>query len=272
MKTAIYQYWDGTPKPSCYAGVRNMKEYANRIGADYKFEQNPQWLRTRWKIENGGYSAHYGAFKPLFESAWDDYDKILFVDTDVFAVDGLEENVFDHFHGEIGICDEPFQPKQRTITKGRITSEQDNRWANMVKKHYGVEVPRTDDGLVRVFNTGMVLYSKQGRLKAQKDFDKFDNYIRLVRNAGLDSFYTCDQPYLHAMMYAKGFDVQEMDNNWNSYVHGTRDIYHEKRYIVDHRTSETKFVHCQFPGADNMNEEQLLRVVNLPREEWNYEI
>ena len=142
----------------------------------------------------------------------------------------------------------------------------------MVKKHYGVEVPRTDEGLVRVFNTGMVLYSKQGRLKAQKDFDKFDNYIRLVRNAGLDSFYTCDQPYLHAMMYAKGFDVQEMNNNWNSYVHGTRDIHHEKRYIVDHRTSETKFVHCQFPGADNMNEEQLLRVVNLPREEWNYEI
>ena len=100
MKTAIYQYWDGTPRPSCYAGVRNMREYADRIGADYKFEQNPNWLRTRWKIENGGYSAHYGAFKPLFESAWDEYDKILFVDTDVFAVDGLEENVFDHFHGE----------------------------------------------------------------------------------------------------------------------------------------------------------------------------
>ena len=272
MKTAIYQYWDGTPRPSCYAGVRNMREYADRIGADYKFEQNPNWLRTRWKIENGGYSAHYGAFKPLFDSAWDDYDKILFVDTDVFAVDGLTENVFDHFTGEIGICDEPFQPKQRTITTGRITSQQDGRWANMVKNHYGVEVPRTEDGLVRIFNTGMVLYSKEGRLKAQQDFEPFDSYIGLVRTSGLDSFYTCDQPYLHAMMYAKDFDVQEMDNNWNSYVHGTRDINHEKRYIVDHRTPDTKFVHCQFPGADAMDEAQLLRVVNLPREEWNYEI
>ena len=272
MKTAIYQYWDGNVRESVHAGVANMKAYADRIGADYLFEDNPQWLRTECKLDFGGYSPHYGAFKPLFNSAWDQYDKILFVDTDVFAVDGLTDNIFDHFHSEIGICDEPFQPKQRLITKGRITSQQDERWAKMVKDVYNAEVPRTEEGLVRIFNTGMVLYSKEGRLKAQQQFEPFDKYVQAVRSTGLDSFYTCDQPYLHTMMYAKGFDVQEMDNNWNSYVHGTKDIHHEKRYIVDHRTPDTKFVHCQFPGADNMNEEQLLRVVNLPREQWNYEI
>lgn len=272
MKTAIYQYWDGQVRPSCLAGVANMRAYADRIGAHYKFENNPQWLRSRWKLDFGSYSPHYGAFKPLFEPEWDEYDKILFVDTDVFAVENLQESIFDSFTGEIGICDEPFQPKQRLITKGRITSQQDELWAKTIKEAYNIEVPRTEEGLVRIFNTGMVLYSKEARLKAQKEFEPFQKYVQLIRSKPLDSFYTCDQPFLHTMMYAKNFDVQEMDNKWNSYVHGTKDINHEKRYIVDHRTSETKFVHCQFPGADNMNEAQLLRVVNLPREQWNYEI
>jgi len=271
MKTAIYQYWDGTPKPSCYAGVRNMREYADRIGADYKFEQNPNWFRKNFQ-DVGNYSAHFGAFKPIFDSAYDDYDAIMFADTDVFAVDGLSENVFDQLEGDVAVCEETFQPKQRTITTGNITSERDNAWAKMLKKHYGVELPRTDDGLVRVFNSGVVLYSKQGRLKAQKAFYDFSKYINLCRNSGMIGFYVSDQPYLHAMMFAHKLDVQIMDAGWNSFVHGTRDIYHEKRYIVDHRTPETKFVHCQFPGADDMTEEQLLRVVNLPREEWNYEI
>ena len=272
MKTAIYQYWDGNIRQSVRAGVNNMQVYAKRIGADYLFEDNPQWIRQDLKLDFGGYSPHYGAFKPLFDKRWDSYDKILFVDTDVFTIDGLEENIFDYFTGEIGICDEPFQPKQRQITKGRITSEQDERWAQMVKVAYNVDVPRTEEGLVRVFNTGMVLYSKEGRLKAQRDFVPFQRYVSLVRQSLLDSFYTCDQPYLHAMMFAKGFDVQEMNNGWNSYVHGTRDIHHEKRYIVDHRNAETKFVHCQFPGADDMTAKQLWKIVNLPREEWDYEI
>ena len=272
MKTAIYQYWDGNIKPSVYAGVKNMKSYAERIGADYLFEDNPNWLRKVKNMNFGSYSPHYGAFKPLFDSHWDQYDKILFADTDVFTIENLKENIFDHFQGEIGICEEPFQPKQRTITLGRITSETDNLWAKTVKEAYGVEMPRTSDGLVKVYNTGVVLYSRKGRLKAQKEFEPFDNYVKLVRSKKLNSFYTCDQPYLHAMMFAKKFDVQIMDEGWNSYIHGTIDKYQPKRRIVDWRNEKTKFVHCQFPGADDMQEDQLLKVVNLPRKDWGYDI
>lgn len=271
-RNVIYQYWDGDIRPSCIAGYQNMRAYAKKIRASHIFEPNPQWLRTVKKMDFGGYSPHYGAFKPLFDSRFDQYDNILFVDTDVFAVDGLEDNIFDHFHGEIGICEEPFQPKQRTITLGRITSQADEIWAKTVEKAYGVPMPRTEDGLVKVYNTGMVLYSAEGRKKAQRDFERFDFYVQMIRNAGLDSFYTCDQPYLHAMMFAKGFDVQIMDPGWNSYVHGTRDKINPKRRIMDWRDENTKFVHCQFPGADNMTGEQLWKVVNLPRDQWGYDI
>jgi hypothetical protein len=272
MKVAIYQFWDGNVRESALAGVKNMKSYAERIGADYKFENNPHWLKRDLKIDFGGYSAHFGAFKPVFNSEWDSYDKILFADTDVFTIENLEENIFDHFHGEIGICEEHFQPKQRLITAGRITSKLDEKWAKLLEKNYGVKVPRTKENLVRVFNSGVVLYSKEGRIKAQKEFEKFDNYVAMIRSSGLHSFYASDQPFLHAMMFAKKFNVQEMDSGWNSYVHGTADIYQPKRRIVDHRTEKTKFVHCQFPGADNMNEEQLLKIVNLSRDKWDYDI
>jgi len=271
MKTLIYQYWDGPVKPSVKAGVDAMRTYAERIGADYLFEDNPRYIRDR---RFGNYSAHYGAFKPVFEKPYRDYDFILFADTDVFPVDNLQENIFEYFDhsADIGICTEPFQPKQRQITTGRITSARDEQWARMVKDKWGTEVPRTEEGLVKVYNTGVVLYSDKGMEHARNNWASFDEYVNLVRSIGLDSFYTCDQPYLHAMMFATNMKVMEMDNNWNSYVHGTRDKIQPKRRIMDWRTPETKFVHCQFPGADNMNEEQLLKVVNLPRDQWGYDI
>jgi hypothetical protein len=272
MKTAIYQYWDGPVRESVHACVKNIKAYADKIGADYLFEDNPKFITTEMKMNLANYTPHYGSFKVIFNSNWDKYDKILFLDTDVFAVDNLKENIFDFFTKEIGICTEPFQPKQRQITLGQITSKQDEKFADFVKKKYNTDLPRTSEGLVKVYNTGMVLYSKEGRLKAQKEFDNFEKFVRDIKNHGLIPFYGSDQGYLHAMMFAKGFDVQEMDNNWNSYIHGTKDKHQPKRRIVDHRTPETKFVHCQFPGADNMNEEQLLKIVNLPREQWGYDI
>tara|TARA_E500000318_G_scaffold88996_2_gene86478 strand:+ start:6771 stop:7586 length:816 start_codon:yes stop_codon:yes gene_type:complete len=271
MKNLIYQYWNGKVKPSCRAGVKNMKEYADRIGVDHVFEENPNYTQ-KLAMPNWSHAKYFDCFKPVFENEFNEYDNILFCDTDVFAIKGLTENIFDGFNHDIGICDEPFQPKQRTITLGRITSQSDNKWANLIEKTYGGKMPRTEDGLVRAYNTGVVLYSRKGINKVREQFEKFDSYARLVLNAGLDGFYSCDQPYLHAMLFSKDIDILEMDNGWNSYVHGTTDKIQPKRRIVDHRNENTKFVHCQFPGADNMNEEQLLKIVNLPQKEWGYDI
>lgn len=267
----IYQYWDGEVRESCLAGVNAMKKYAETIGAEYIFEDNPRFLNKHFGYDFGNYSPHYGAFKPIFDESFDKYDKILFVDTDVFPVEELETNIFDEFTGEIGICNEPFQPKQRLITKGRITSAQDDKWAKMVKDIWGAEVPRVD-GLVEVFNTGMVLYSKEARQKAREEWVDPQTYVSFVRSKRLDAFYTCDQPYLHAMMFVCNFDVQRMNNGWNSYIHYTRDIHHSDRYLCDWRDEETKFVHVQFAGADNLDAETHWRIVNLPKEEWGINV
>jgi len=268
-KNLIYQYWDGNIRPSVYAGITAMNKYAQKIMSDYKFEDNPCYIHDR---RFGNYSAHFGAFKPVFEAPYNEYSHVLFADTDVFPVDGLEENIFEGFEGHVGICTEPFQPKQRQITLGRITSESDEKWAKMIKNEWGVDVPRTEEGLVKVYNSGVVLYSNEGMKHARDHWPSFDKYVNLCRKTGLDSFYGSDQPYLHAMMFVTDMKVVEMDNGWNSYIHGTKDKFQPKRRIMDWRNENTKFVHCQFPGADDMSEEQLLKVVNLPRDQWGYDI
>ena len=265
----IYQYWDGDVRESCRAGVIAMQQYAERIGAEYIFEENPQFLKKHFGYNFGNYSPHYGAFKPIYDESFDKYDKILFVDTDVFPIEGLTQNIFDEFTGEIGICTEPEQPRIRTITKGRITSKQDEKWADMVKRIWDTDVPRTEDGLVEVFNTGMVLYSKQARVKAREEWVDPDLYVQLCKREGLDSFYNCDQPYLHAMMFVCDFDVQYMENGWNSYIHYARTVDREERYLCDWRNKSTKFVHVQFAGADNLDQRTHHRIVNLPQEKWN---
>jgi len=203
----IYQYWDGDLRPGCHAGVANMGAYAERIGAEYLFEHNPRFVTNL-----GGYSPHYGAFKPIYDESFHKYDNVLFADTDVFAVDGLTESIFDGFDSDIGICTEPDQPVLRLKTAGRITSACDEVWASLVKSRWGATVPRTEDGLVKVYNSGVVLYSNAGLLNAADRFMPFDEYVSAINATGLPAFYTCDQPYLHLML--DRMDWVEMDGGW----------------------------------------------------------
>jgi len=263
MKNLIYQYWDGDLRPGCHAGIENMQAYADRIGSEYLFEHNPKFVTNL-----GSYSPHYGAFKPIYDESFHKYDNVLFADTDVFAVDGLTENIFEGFSSDIGICTEPDQPKLRINTAGRITSKSDERWASVIEAKWKTKVPRTTDGLVKVYNSGVVLYSNAGLLKAKERFVPFDEYVNAVRAAGLIAFYTCDQPYLHAMLDVANMNWAELDNGWNCYIHYVRQG-DEPRCVNDTRTKNTKFVHVQLAGADHLDAETHWRIVNLPQDEWN---
>ena len=112
MKNVIYQYWDGPMNPCIEYSKEQFKNYADKIGCDYIFEHNPKYVSNL-----GKYSPHYGAFKPVFESSFDKYDNVMFVDSDVFPVNNIEENIFSEFAAtgkEIGICEEWNAPKVRT--------------------------------------------------------------------------------------------------------------------------------------------------------------
>ena len=250
-------------RQGCQAGIENMRAYAASVGAEYLFEHNPKFVTNL-----GSYSSYYGAFKPIYEESFHKYDNVLFADTDVFAVEGLAQDIFEGFGSDIGICTEPDQPKLRIHTAGRITSERDERWASIVATKWNTKVPRTSDGLVRVYNAGVVLYSNAGLLKAKERFISFKEYVSAMSGVGLPAFYTADQPYLHAMLDVARMDWTELDNGWNSYIHHAQQGK-EPRFVNDTRTENTKFVHVQLTGADHLDAAWHWRVVNLPQSEWD---
>ncbi len=262
MKNLIYQYWDGKLFPGVLSGSTNMKKYADRIGAEYLFEHNPKFVTNL-----GRYSPHYGSFKPIYDESFHSYDNVLFTDTDVFPVDGLEESIFENFDSDMGICTEPYQPKSRAASTGQISGVMDEKWASMVKSKWNVDMPRTDEGLLKVYNSGVVMYSNKGLLKAKEKFVEFKEYVSLVTKNRISTFYTADQNYIHAMLKVAEMDYVELGIEWNSYMHyiGSGD----NRPVNDMRVDGTKFVHVQLSAADHYDADTLNRIVNLPVDEWN---
>lgn len=260
----IYQFWEGTLTSGNEAGVQLMKEYAERIGVEHKFELNPSWPKdARIQRKNlGRYNPHYGAFKFIFDTSFDVYDNIMFCDTDVVPVDGLIENIFDEFTGDIGICEEHMQPELRVkYNMGGINNANDNKWLEVISRLYNHKLSRDSDNRPRVFNSGMVIYSRQARIHARKVFKDFKEYTSSMQSFGLPAFYQGDQNYLNAML--PFFEWQLMDYKWNSQIFFTPNTTGENRPISDYRYGDkANFVHVQLRGADHYDIKKLRKVVN----------
>lgn len=265
VKNLIYQYWDGNLVPGVRASAENISQYAKHIGVEHLFEENPRFVNNL-----GCYSPHYGSFKPIFDESFHQYDNVLFLDADIFAVDGLKENIFEGFSAELGICTEPLQPELRKQAVGKITATTDELWAKTINAKWGVQMPRDKNGLLKVYNSGMVLYSNKGLLKAKQNFVPFKEYVDLINSTrGLDSFYTADQNYVHAMLEVADMDWVELDNEWNHLIHWMRNPKTNVRELHNPRNKNTKLVHIQANGISNYDAETHWRITNLPKNEWN---
>lgn len=266
-KNLIYQYWTVMPgkklPPAVEVGKKFMSDYAESIGADYKFSLNPKW-DSKCSIPE-----YYNAFEPIFNPEYyENYDNVLFCDLDIIPVDDMTENIFDQDIVDMGICREKHKEEIRQTTDSRINAKADEMWNNILVREFDTEMPRNKKGQMKVFNTGVVLYTKAGMEKARKNWVPFQKYINKMQ--GLNRFYSIDQNYLHAMMHIGKMDYTEMDEGWNSYVH-----YHGpegitgKRPVWDCRTKNTKFVHVQLRNADNQDYEWHRTIANRPVSEWD---
>lgn len=266
MKNLIYQYWDGDIPLGAIVSRKLMESYADKIGVDYLFEHNPRWVTKYGKV-----SHFFGHFKLIYDKRFDQYENILYVDSDIYPVDGLSDNIFHDCDGDIGICEETWQPQYRLKMKGHhISNIWDEKWFKAIHKKWKVSLPRTDDGLPKVFNAGVILYTRSGINKLKQSLVSVDNYIAYMRNEGFRGFYISDQPYLHAMIFVCGLDICELSTDWNSLVHGyfTDGIKRKKKAVNDMRSPTTKFVHIQLSSADYFPECVLYNITNLPVKDW----
>lgn len=264
MKTLVYQYWIGKMEQCAVEGKRAIEKYAKKIGSDYRFELNPTWA----SYLGSHCASHMSALRPVFDKEFHKYDKVMYIDCDIFPVDNLTENIFECDSGEMAVCEELHQPKMR-LESGRSKDEQ---WAKRVKQLYNKKMPRNKNGLIRVFNSGLVIYSREGMKKALKTFIPMQQFINDFHPHFSRPLYYRDQAYIHAMLVVGEMDWRTLDNGWNSQVHWapkTKPYSKGMRPVIDCRTKNTKFVHIQLSGSGNWGYNKLWRVVNLPVKDWN---
>jgi hypothetical protein len=264
MKNIIYQYWKGPLKPGVLYSTKLMKEYADRIGAEYRFDHNVTIASKTVDVD-----IYYEPANPLIDTSFDEYDNVALVDIDVFPVEGLTENLFDQLTDEdAGICTEPKQPIYRELYNvAGINTANDKKWAAALKKKWGVEYSYDKKNRPMVYNTGVVVISKKGLQKIRETWPSFQDYVNEMRKHSLPRFYSFFQDYFSAFIHKNDFKFNPMHNGWNSYMHklGSKPTAR----VNDTRTKETKLVHIMFRTADDWPEDVLWRVTNSSEEEWD---
>ena len=257
----IYQFYNGQIPDYARAGSKIMKAYADKIGADYTVDFN----KTTIASSN---SSYHNCFRPVFDASLDKYDKILFCDMDIFPVKDIDEDIFDQQIDKFGIVEEKHQPEIRYADNNNpISGKNDERWSNIVKSYYGIKLPRDNQNRLRVFNSGVVLYTREGINLARSHWIPISQYESAV--ASLHRFYHLDQNYLGAMLGQNTFTV--MDSKWNSQIHFIGDKNKKPRDIFDSRTQQTNFVHIQLRGRDKLDDDRIYDIVNKPISEWRHE-
>ncbi len=267
MKNLLMQLWKGpTLNEEARTSSKLMKAYAKRIGAEYKLFRD-----TTFADKLSDDPLYYEWLGVMFDEEQEKYDKICQVDLDIFPVENLEESIFDVDIGEFGVCQEPFQGKQRaTVTVGGgINMMNDERWASAVSKKYGSKLPRDDEGYLKAFNAGMTILTREGIQKAKHTWGAIQEYINYIRNKGIPRFYTYDQNYMLSQFTSTDTDWKVMPDGWNSQIHYVRGPMSMTMPINDERTDDTKFVHVQMTGH-KWDEKGLYEIVNLPQGKWSF--
>ena len=99
-----------------------------------------------------------------------------FLTCDIFPVRDLDVDIFAQGYKGIGIVDEPHKEKIHQTTTSHLNSKNDEKWAKDGQR--GVkEVLRNDEGQVKIYNTGVVLYDRDARKNAQENWLPFQTYI-----------------------------------------------------------------------------------------------
>ena len=258
MKCAVYQYWNGTLNNAAKCSYENISSYCKKIGAKHLFEHNRNWSKTN--------SKYYDAFRPVYDDSFLVYDKVAYMDMDIFATDNLTDNLFEDEVSGVGVCEEISQPslREQYTVAGHINGENDRIWVEKVKEIIpSFQFPVDQKGRPRVYNSGVVVYTKEGMIDCRENFMPFEQYCSGM--SGLGRFYKLDQNYLNAMLFCGKIETTILDNRWNAQIHRTN----LPSGLNDERRGRSCLVHVQISGSNDYDKDRLWRVVNLPEQLWN---
>ena len=220
---------------------KSFEIYADKIGADYLYSD--QAVYTKDEYERDTTVCLFECLRLIYDPIFDEYDNVFFADTDIVV--NTDESIFDIHEGDVtGILESDI----RTATGGGYNGwdYKKSTYNDQVRKfeHHGIPItpamPPNRPSKIQIMNTGVVVWSKQARLRAREVFDDWKEWY--FEGPQIHMSLMNDQPYLSGQFVKHDFDLNLiLDQTWNDSPHyATEDEFFEKAKMCHYTGGEWK--------------------------------
>ena len=235
--------WDGS-RSSLYEEVakisrESFERYAERIDATHIYSNR------RVATEGHGCSTSllHECARVWLDPIFDEYDNLLFADTDIVV--NTDENIFDLMESGAdvyGVLESDFV----TASGGGYNSWDGpgDTYDNFCRKFSLHDcpivpvMPPNRPSKITIMNTGVVLWTKEARLRARELFLPWEEWCY---TGDFHMSIMNDQPYISAQLMKHDFDIETIDQTWNDSPHyATEEEFFQKARFCHYTGGEWK--------------------------------
>jgi len=206
--------------------------YADKIGCHHQYSKKQVFTKGK----TGSTVLLFECLRIIYDPIYEKYDKIAFIDSDIIC--NTEENIFDVSDAEVyGVLESEikfndkgggynswdFNPKKKKI---------------LLDKHRRLNIPAipTPESLrpscVATFNTGVLVWTKEARLKAREKFDDWYTWMEDGDRHGDPNWVNNDQPFISGQIMKHGLKWETVDQTWNDTpTHWKDDQGYERNFL-----------------------------------------
>ena len=189
--------------------------YADKIGCHHQYSKKQVFTKGK----TGSTVLLFECLRIIYDPIYEKYDKIAFIDSDIIC--NTEENIFDVSDAEVyGVLESEikFNDKGGGYNSWDFN---DKKKKILLDKHERLGIPAvpTPEPLrpscVATFNTGVLVWTKEARLKAREKFDDWYTWMEDGDRHGDPNWVNNDQPFISGQIMKHGFEWETVDQTWN---------------------------------------------------------
>ena len=194
--------------------AESFRIYADKIGCKHQYSKKQVFTKGK----TGTTVLLFECLRMIYDPIYDKYDKVAFIDSDIIC--NTEENIFDVSDAEVyGVLESEIRTSKGG---GYNTWDYSSKIKKLLFKKYkrnGIPcVPTTPpliESCVATFNTGVMVWTKEARLKAREKFDDWNAYME-DGDKHKDPFWlNNDQPFISGQIMKHGLDWESIPQTWN---------------------------------------------------------
>lgn len=195
--------------------ARSFRDYAEKIGCEHQYSKKQVFTKNF----NGSTVLLFECLRMIYDPIYDKYDKVAFIDSDIIC--NTEENIFDQCgdYEVTGVLESEIVSDSNGGYNGWDYNPivRDQLFAKY--KRTGIPIVATKPpyrpSCVTTFNTGVLVWTKEARLKAREVFDPWYNYMMDGDEHGDHFWLNNDQPFISGQLMKHDFNWQSIDQTWN---------------------------------------------------------